>query len=65
MAFETKEELKAHQQFLKEAKERDHKVLVRSWICFLWIQTAPGMPYWLPRGWKLFNTIFGLLERRA
>ena len=57
MAFETKEELKAHQQFLKEAKERDHKVLGPQLDLFFMDQTAPGMPYWLPRGWKLFNTI--------
>lgn len=57
MAFETKEELKQYQQFLKEAKERDHKILGPQLDLFFMDATAPGMPYWLPRGWKLFNTI--------
>lgn len=56
-AFETKEELKEHLQFLKEAKERDHKVLGPQLDLFFMDSTAPGMPYWLPYGWKLFNTI--------
>ena len=56
-AFETKEELKEHLQFLKEAKERDHKILGPQLDLFFMDSTAPGMPYWLPYGWKLFNTI--------
>ena len=55
--FETKEELKAHLQFLQEAKERDHKILGPQLDLFFMDSTAPGMPYWLPKGWKLFNTI--------
>lgn len=53
--FETKEELKAHLQFLQEAKERDHKILGPQLDLFFMDSTAPGMPYWLPKGWKLFN----------
>ncbi|MBR5236982.1 MAG: threonine--tRNA ligase [Clostridia bacterium] len=56
-AFENKEALKEHMDFLKEAKERDHKVLGPQLDLFFLDPTAPGMPYWLPRGWKLFNTI--------
>ncbi|WP_081841796.1 threonine--tRNA ligase [Lachnoclostridium phytofermentans] len=56
-AFENKEDLKAHLAFLKEAKERDHKILGPQLDLFFMDATAPGMPYWLPRGWKLFNTI--------
>lgn len=57
MAFESKEELKEHLNFLKEAKERDHKILGPQLDLFFMDSTAPGMPYWLPRGWKLFNVI--------
>ncbi len=56
-AFENKEALKEHMDFLKEAKERDHKVLGPQLDLFFLDPTAPGMPYWLPRGWKLFNTL--------
>lgn len=57
MAFETKNQLKEYQSFLKEAKERDHKILGPGLDLFFMDPTAPGMPYWLPKGWKLFNTI--------
>ena len=57
MAFESKEDLKAHLAFLQEAKERDHKVLGPKLDLFFMDSTAPGMPYWLPRGWKMFNVI--------
>ena len=57
IAFETKDELKEHLNFLKEAAERDHKVLGPQLDLFFMDPTAPGMPYWLPRGWKLFNVI--------
>lgn len=56
-AFETKEELKEHLKFLQEAKERDHKILGPQLDLFFMDPTAPGMPYWLPKGWKLFNTL--------
>lgn len=56
-AFETKEELKQHLKLLQEAKERDHKVLGPQLDLFFMDATAPGMPYWLPKGWKLFNTL--------
>lgn len=57
MAFESKELLKEHLSFLKEAAECDHKILGPQLDLFFMDSTAPGMPYWLPRGWKLFNLI--------
>ena len=62
-AFETKEDLKAHLQFLKEAKERDHKILGPQLDLFFMDSTAPEISYYY-RGWKLFNTIL-ILERGA
>lgn len=56
-AFQNKEAFKEHMQFIKEAKERDHKILGPQLDLFFIDPTAPGMPYWLPYGWKLFNTI--------
>lgn len=56
-AFMTKEELKEHLAFIKEAQERDHKKIGPQLELFLFDETAPGMPYWLPRGWKLFNAL--------
>ncbi len=56
-AFPNKEELKAHKALVREALERDHKKLGKEMELFMFDETAPGMPYWLPRGWKLFNAL--------
>lgn len=56
-AFESKKELKEHLAFIEEAKQRDHKVLGPQLDLFFIDPSAPGMPYWLPKGWKLFNTL--------
>ena len=56
-AFPSKEELKAHLNLIREAQERDHKKLGREQELFMFDETAPGMPYWLPRGWKLYQAL--------
>ena len=56
-AFPDKNELKAHLNLVKEAMERDHKKIGPQLDLFMFDPTAPGMPYWLPRGWKLFNAL--------
>ena len=56
-AFPSKQELKEHLAWIKEAMERDHKKLGPALDLFMFDETAPGMPYWLPRGWKLYNAL--------
>ena len=56
-AFPDKQQLKEHLNFIKEAQERDHKKLGPQLGLFMFDETAPGMPYWLPKGWKLYNTL--------
>lgn len=56
-AFPDKQALKDHLQLVREAMERDHKKLGPQLDLFMFDETAPGMPYWLPRGWKLFNAL--------
>ncbi len=56
-AFPTKDELKAHIHLIEEALERDHKKLGPQLELFMLHETAPGMPYWLPRGWKMYNVM--------
>lgn len=56
-AFPDKQQLKEHKAMIKEALERDHKKIGKELELFMIDQTAPGMPYWLPRGWKLFNAL--------
>ncbi len=56
-AFPTKDELKEHLKMIQEALERDHKKIGPQLDLFMFDETAPGMPYWLPRGWKLYNAL--------
>ncbi len=56
-AFPDKNGLKAHKNLIREAMERDHKKLGPQLDLFMFDSSAPGMPYWLPRGWKLFNAL--------
>ena len=56
-AYPSKAELKEFLNFLEEAKKRDHRRLGPQLDLFFMDETAPGMPYWLPNGWKMFNTL--------
>ncbi len=63
-AFPNKNELKAHLAFIKEAMERDHKKLGPQLDLFMFDESAPGMPYWLPRGWKMYNALLDFWRRK-
>ncbi|MBO4389993.1 MAG: threonine--tRNA ligase [Lachnospiraceae bacterium] len=56
-AFPDKKQLKDHLDLIKEAMERDHKKLGPQLDLFMFEETAPGMPYWLPRGYKMYNVL--------
>ncbi|MBO6197282.1 MAG: threonine--tRNA ligase [Butyrivibrio sp.] len=56
-AFQTKDELKQHIKMIQEAMERDHKKIGAQLDLFMFDETAPGMPYWLPRGWKMYQAL--------
>ena len=56
-AFPDKKQLKAHKDLIREAMERDHKKLGPQLEMFMFDSTAPGMAYWLPRGWKSYNAL--------
>ncbi len=56
-AFPDKQGLKDHLAWLKEAAERDHKKIGPALDLFMFDETAPGMPYWLPRGLKTYNAL--------
>lgn len=56
-AFPEKDQLKEHLRMIQEALERDHKKIGPQLELFMFDETAPGMPYFLPRGWKMFNAL--------
>lgn len=57
LAFENAKELEDYLQMRIEAEKRDHKKLGRELELFIFDRTAPGMPYWLPKGTILYNNL--------
>lgn len=57
VCFETPEALEEHLNLLEEAKKRDHKKLGRELDLFMMSEYAPGMPFFLPKGMLLRNTL--------
>jgi threonyl-tRNA synthetase len=56
-AWESQQDLDAHLWRLEEAQKRDHRKIGKELELFHFDQTAPGMPYWLPRGLKILHTL--------
>ena len=50
-------ELEAYLNMLEEAKKRDHRKLGKELELFFFDETAPGMAYWLPKGFTMLNTL--------
>lgn len=57
LAFETKTELGEYLIQQEEAEKRDHKKLGKELGLFMFHETAPGMPYWLPKGLILYKEL--------
>ncbi|MDD5692874.1 MAG: threonine--tRNA ligase [Patescibacteria group bacterium] len=57
VAFPTQKELETYLEMLEEAKKRDHKRLGPDLGLFMFHETAPGMPYWLPNGVIILNEL--------
>ena len=50
-------ELEAYLNMLEEAKKRDHRKLGKELELFFFDETAPGMAYWMPKGFTMLNTL--------
>lgn len=57
ISFETKKEINEYIKFQEEIEKRDHKKLGLQLGLFMFHETAPGMPYWLPNGLILYNEL--------
>ncbi len=57
VAFSTQKELDEYLAMLAEAKKRDHKKLGPDLGLFMFHETSPGMPYWLPNGVIILNEL--------
>lgn len=56
-AWATKEDLNAYIQRIEEAEKRDHRKLAKQMDLFHLQDEAPGMVFWHPKGWSLWQVI--------
>ncbi len=56
-AFESQKELDEYLNNIEEAKKRDHRKIGPQLGLFFLDETAPGMPYWLPKGTTIINEL--------
>ena len=57
IAFPKSSELDEYVNMIEEAKKRDHRKLGKELELFFFDETAPGMAYWLPKGFTMLNTL--------
>lgn len=57
VCFYTQEDLDNQLYLIEEAKKRDHRKLGKELELFMFDETAPGMPYMLPKGLVIYNTL--------
>lgn len=57
VAFKNKEELDKYLWQKEEAEKRDHRKIGKELELFHMDPSAPGMPYWLPKGLKVLNEL--------
>ncbi|MBX6419641.1 MAG: threonine--tRNA ligase [Sinobacteraceae bacterium] len=63
LAFATEDALKAHLKMLEEAEKRDHRRLGRQLDLFHMQEEAPGMVFWHPKGWTLWQAVEQYVRR--
>ncbi|CAL1241146.1 threonine--tRNA ligase [Candidatus Methylocalor cossyra] len=56
-AWADKKDLKAYLLRLEEAERRDHRKIAKTLGLFHLQEEAPGMVFWHPKGWTLWQTI--------
>lgn len=56
-SYPKKADLDAYLNMIEEAKKRDHRKLGKELELFFFDETAPGMAYWLPKGFTMMNVL--------
>ena len=62
-AWENKDDLEAHLYRLEEAEKRDHRKIGKVQNLFHTQEEAPGMVFWHPKGWTLYQIIVQYMSR--
>src|ERR1700709_1292441 len=58
------EELDAYLKQMEEAEKRDHRKLGRELDLFHFQEEGPGVVFWHPKGWTLFQALIAYMRRR-
>ena len=62
-AWASKEDLQQHLTMLEEAEKRDHRKLGRELDFFHIDEHAPGLVFWHPKGWRLWQHVEQYMRR--
>ena len=57
ISFPKASQLEEYLNMIEEAKKRDHRKLGKELELFFFDETAPGMAYWMPKGFKMMNVL--------
>ncbi len=57
ISFPKASQLDEYLNMIEEAKKRDHRKLGKELDLFFFDETAPGMAYWMPKGFKMMNIL--------
>jgi len=63
-AWHTEDELKRYITMLEEAEKRDHRRLGREMDLFHFQEEGPGVVFWHPKGWTMFQELIAYMRRR-
>jgi threonyl-tRNA synthetase len=63
-AWRNADELNAYVTMLEEAEKRDHRRLGREMDLFHFQEEGPGVVFWHPKGWAVFQEIIAYMRRR-
>jgi len=63
-AWANKEQLDHYLHMLEEAEKRDHRRLGREMDLFHFQEEGPGVVFWHPKGWKMFQNLVSYMRRR-
>ena len=63
-AFTNDVDLNTYLHMLEEAEKRDHRRLGREMDLFHFQEEGPGVVFWHPKGWKMFQSLVSYMRRR-
>lgn len=63
-AFAKPEDLENYLKQIEEAEKRDHRKLGREMNLFHFQEEGPGVVFWHPKGWTVFQQVIAYMRRR-